>query len=143
MPKINKNALVAYSAKQMFSLVNDVDAYDQFLPGCKRSTVLNIAENQMTARMVLSKAGIEKELVTQNTLVDGREINMQLAEGPFKSLNGGWTFTPLSESACKVELSLEFTFKNKLVEMAFGKIFTSLTNNMVKAFTERAKQVYN
>jgi ribosome-associated toxin RatA of RatAB toxin-antitoxin module len=49
----------------------------------------------------------------------------------------------LDEKACKVTLELDFEFTNKLVEMAFGKVFNELANNMVKAFTQRAKQVYS
>jgi ribosome-associated toxin RatA of RatAB toxin-antitoxin module len=29
-----------------------------------------------------------------------------------------------------------------MIELAFGKVFNDLTNNMVNAFTKRAKQVY-
>ena len=71
-----------------------------------------------------------------------KRIDMQLVDGPFRSLNGGWTFSALSEDACKIELNLEFEFSNKLAEMAFGKIFNSLASNMVQAFTERARSVY-
>nr|WP_136249605.1 type II toxin-antitoxin system RatA family toxin [Ningiella ruwaisensis] len=142
MPKISKNALVSYSAKQMYDLVNDVDAYDHFLPGCRQSEILEQSETHMKARMLLNKAGVEQELVTLNTLEPGRRIDMRLAQGPFKSLEGGWRFTPLSDEACKIELELDFTFSSRLVEFAFGKVFKSLTNNMVKAFTERAKKVY-
>ena len=142
MPSVSKNALVPYSAEQMFALVNDVESYDQFLPGCKKSMILDQSDSHMRAKMVVSKGGIEKELVTLNRLESGRAIHMSLDDGPFKSLSGGWQFTPLSDAACRVELLLKFKFKNKLVDMAFGKIFTSLTNNMVKAFTERAKKVY-
>jgi ribosome-associated toxin RatA of RatAB toxin-antitoxin module len=142
MPKINKSALVAYSAEQMYDLVNDVDSYDKFLPGCRRSEVLEQRENFMRAKMLLNKAGVEQELVTANTLTPGRRIDMKLADGPFKSLDGGWRFTPLSDTACKIELELEFTFTSRLVEFAFGKVFKALTSNMVKAFSERAKKVY-
>jgi ribosome-associated toxin RatA of RatAB toxin-antitoxin module len=31
MPQIEKSALVMYSTKEMFDLVNDVEAYPQFL----------------------------------------------------------------------------------------------------------------
>jgi len=41
-----------------------------------------------------------------------------------------------------VVLELQFEFSNKLVELAFGKIFQELTASMVQAFTERARQVY-
>lgn len=142
MPSIHKSALVAYSANQMFDLVNDVDAYDKFLPGCRRSEILEQSESVMLAKMLLSKAGVEQILVTRNTLTPGRRIDMKLADGPFKSLEGGWIFTPLSDEACKIELNLQFIFTSKLVEFAFGKVFKTLTTNMVKAFSERAKQVY-
>ncbi|MCD4630538.1 ubiquinone-binding protein, partial [Proteus mirabilis] len=33
-------------------------------------------------------------------------------------------------------------FTNKLIELAFGRIFKDLTNNMVQAFTQRAKEIY-
>ncbi|MNE85515.1 Ribosome association toxin RatA [compost metagenome] len=68
---------------------------------------------------------------------------MQLVDGPFRSLMGGWHFTPLSPEACKVELHLDFEFTNKLIELAFGKVFKELAGNMVQAFTQRAKEVYS
>jgi len=142
MPSINKHALVPYSAEQMYNLVNDVDAYSDFLPGCRASEVMSQSHEHMQAKMVLAKAGIEQTLVTHNILTLNSRIQMQLADGPFKALSGGWTFTPLSENACKIQLSLDFTFSSRFVDLAFGKIFKSLTGNMVKAFSERAKQVY-
>lgn len=142
MPSINKSALVPYSAEQMYNLVNDVASYKTFLPGCRSSEVLQQTDTSMRARMVLAKANIEQVLETHNTLILNRGIQMSLAKGPFKSLGGGWTFTPLSDEACKIELSLEFVFASRLVDMAFGKVFKALTGNMVKAFSERAKEVY-
>lgn len=142
MPKIKKSALVAYSAQQMYDLVNDVDSYDTFLPGCRRSEVLEKSDSHMLAKMLLNKVGVEQELITYNTLTPARRIDMALSDGPFKSLQGGWRFTPLSDEACKIELELDFTFSSRLVEFAFGKVFKALANNMVHAFSERAKRVY-
>ncbi len=142
MPQINKSALVAYSAKQMYDLVNNVDAYYEFIPGCRASSILEQNEHSMRARMVVAKAGIEQVVETNNVLIPHRSIQMSLSKGPFKALGGGWTFTPLSEQACKIELSLDFTFSSKLIDIAFGKIFRNLTSNMVKAFSDRAKEVY-
>jgi ribosome-associated toxin RatA of RatAB toxin-antitoxin module len=142
MPNIYKSALVPFSANKMYTLVNDVEAYQGFLPGCRKSSVISQSELHMEAEMVLVKAGIEQVLITNNTLTPDKSIQMSLSKGPFSSLEGGWTFTPLSDDACKIELSLEFAFSSLLVDMAFGKVFRSVTNNMVKAFTERAKEVY-
>lgn len=143
MSQISRSALVPYSAEQMFRLVNDVDAYPEFLPGCTGSRILDASEQQMTAAVDVSKAGISKTFVTRNTLTDNQSIHMQLVDGPFRKLTGGWNFISLSEDACKVELNLEFEFTNMLVEMAFGRIFKELASSMVQAFTKRAKEVYS
>ncbi|OON38941.1 ubiquinone-binding protein [Izhakiella australiensis] len=143
MSQISRSALVPYSAEQMYKLVNDVGSYPQFLPGCTGSRVLDASQQQMTAAVDVSKAGISKTFVTRNTLVDNQSIQMQLVDGPFRKLTGGWRFVSLSEDACKVELNLEFEFTNMLVELAFGRIFKELAGSMVQAFTQRAKEVYS
>ncbi|CAH6806868.1 ribosome association toxin RatA [Vibrio chagasii] len=142
MPKVTRSALVSFSADQMFSLVNDVARYPEFLPGCSGSRVIESSGSAMVASVDVSKAGISKTFTTSNRLADGAEILMELVDGPFKKLQGGWYFTPLDDQACKVELKLEFEFSSRMIEMAFGKIFNELTTNMVSAFTQRAKQVY-
>ncbi|MEI9598418.1 type II toxin-antitoxin system RatA family toxin [Moellerella wisconsensis] len=142
MPQISRSALVPYSAEQMYQLVNDVVSYPEFLPGCVGSQVISQSAEEMTAAVEVSKAGISKTFVTRNLLEDSQRIRMQLVEGPFKKLTGGWIFTPLSSEACKIEFSLDFEFTNKLIELAFGKIFKDLAGNMVQAFTQRAREVY-
>ncbi|MDX7993024.1 type II toxin-antitoxin system RatA family toxin [Xenorhabdus sp. Reich] len=143
MPQISRSALVPYSVEQMFKLVNDVTSYPDFLPGCVGSRVISSTNNEMTASVEVAKAGISKTFVTRNTLFDNESIRMQLVDGPFRKLMGGWHFTPLSEDACKVELHLDFEFTNKLIELAFGKVFKEVAGNMVQAFTQRAREVYS
>ena len=142
MPQIERSALVFYSAQQMFDLVNAVPDYPQFLPGCSSARIVSQSEQEMVASLTVSKAGISHSFTTRNTLYANQRIAMQLVDGPFKQLQGGWEFAPLSENACKVILKLEFEFSSKLVQFAFGKIFAELAASMVQAFTQRAKQVY-
>jgi ribosome-associated toxin RatA of RatAB toxin-antitoxin module len=143
MPQISRTALVPFSAEQMYQLVNDVKSYPDFLPGCTGSRVLELGPTQMTAAVDVSKAGISKTFTTRNTLTSNQSILMSLVDGPFKKLIGGWKFIPLSPEACKIEFHLDFEFTNKLIEMAFGRIFKELAMNMVQAFTTRAKEVYS
>lgn len=143
MKQVSRSALVSFSAQQMFDLVNDVARYPEFLPGCSGSKVIESSQSAMVASVDVSKAGISKTFTTSNELIQGEAILMNLVDGPFKTLKGGWFFTALDEKACKVELKLEFEFSSKMVELAFGKIFSELTSNMVSAFTQRAKQVYS
>lgn len=142
MPQIERSALVFYSAQQMFDLVNAVPDYPQFLPGCTSARIVSQSETEMVASLQVSKAGIGHTFTTRNSLLPNQRIDMQLVDGPFKRLQGGWEFLPLSDTACKVVLKLEFEFSSKLVQFAFGKIFSELASSMVQAFTQRAKQVY-
>lgn len=142
MPQVNRSALVMFSAQQMYDLVNDVASYPQFLPGCVGARVVSHQDNVMVASVDVSKAGIKKTFTTRNTLLENQRVDMQLVDGPFKLLQGGWSFLALDDNACKVSLDLEFEFDNKLAELAFGKIFKELAGNMVTAFSERAKRVY-
>jgi ribosome-associated toxin RatA of RatAB toxin-antitoxin module len=143
MKQVSRSALVSFSARQMYRLVNDVASYPEFLPGCSGSAVLEQSETSMVASVDVSKAGISKTFTTSNILLEDKSIMMNLVDGPFKTLQGGWHFTPLDDHACKVELILEFEFSSKMIEIAFGRIFNELTSNMVNAFTKRAKQVYS
>ena len=142
MPAVHRSALVPFSAAKMFNLVNDVSQYPQFLPGCEAARVVEQQESLMIASLLVSKAGVRQWFTTRNELVSNAAITMNLQEGPFKKLSGGWRFIELEENACKIELDLDFEFTNSLAQLAFGKVFSSLANNMVKAFTERAKEVY-
>lgn len=142
MPQIERSALVNYSCRQMFDLVNDVAAYPEFVPGCVAAQILEETVDTMVAELSISKAGIRHAFTTRNTLVSEQFIKMELEQGPFRELHGGWEFKPLAEDACKVTLKLEFEFSNKLLHFAFAKVFNEVTTRMVDAFALRARQVY-
>ena len=142
MAKMSRSALLMYSADEMYRLVNDVESYPDFLPGCVGAELLHRSEGLMRASIKVSKAGISKTFTTENTLVDGKSITINLLDGPFSHLSGDWIFTELDEQACKVNLELQFEFSNTLTRIAFGRIFNELVGAMVKSFAVRAKDVY-
>ena len=142
MPTISRSALVMYSAEDMYQLINDVVAYPIFLPNCADSKLISQDESSMTASLLVSKGVLKKWFTTKNTLIANKQIVMTLVDDPFNQLSGGWTLTPLSEDACKISLELDYEFSSKMFDFAFGKVFNHLANNMVQAFTQRAKEVY-
>jgi ribosome-associated toxin RatA of RatAB toxin-antitoxin module len=142
MPQISRSVLVRFSAMQMYELVNDVESYKEFLPGCVGGKVLEFDGKTMLASVDVAKAGISKTFTTRNQVVPGKCIELELENGPFKHLQGRWIFTELTEDACKVDFELNFEFSSTIVDMAFGKVFKELMSSMVSAFTSRAKVVY-
>ncbi len=142
MTTIHKSALVPYSAEQMYTLVDDIPAYPEFLPWCSGSKEINRAESEVEASLDIAHSGVHKSFTTRNRLQKNRSIEMQLVEGPFKYLNGIWRFEPLGDAGSKVGLDLEFEFSNKLLAMTFGPLFSKIASSLVDAFIQRARKVY-
>ena len=142
MSEVERSALVNFSAQQMYDLVNDVIRYSEFLPGCVNSSIIEQTEDKMVAMMELKKGPVSQTFTTNNTLVNGQSITMQLEDGPFEYLHGCWTFKALAELACKVELELTFKFSNKITATAFNGIFIELTSKLVDSFVDRAAVIY-
>jgi len=142
MPTINRSALVPYTPREMFALVDDVGAYPQFLPWCKNARVLSRDADEVRASLVLARGGFEKSFTTCNRLQKNKMIEMRLVEGPFRHLDGFWRFDPIGGQGCKVSLDLDFEFSNKIVGMAFGPVFNQIANTLVDSFCKRAVDVF-
>lgn len=142
MPTVNRSALVRHTPQKMFDLVNDFERYPEFLPGCRQARLVEQDEVHLIGEMTLGRAGVEQTITTRNDLFAPERIELTLVKGPFKRLKGRWLFTPMGENACKVSLEMEFEFANRLLGMAFGKIFQQIAGQLVDAFTKRANELY-
>lgn len=140
--KVQRSALVQYSAQQMFDLVNDIETYPQYMDGCVGAKILRREDDWLEARLDLQKAGVTQSFITRNHLQPPICMTMTLVDGPFSKLHGCWRFTPLSVAACKVSFELEFELKNRLLGMAVGKLFEAVANRQVDALCARAQTVY-
>lgn len=139
---VQKSALVKFSARQMYDLVEDIESYPQFLPWCSGSRILRRQGDIVEGEIQIAKAGFHKSFATRNRLDPGGRIHLSLLEGPFSSLEGVWNFLPLREDASKISLDLEFEIAGKLASLAFGPVFNQICNTMVSSFTQRAKVIY-
>ncbi len=142
MTTISKSALVSYTPEEMFKLVDNIEAYSEFLPWCGKATEISRDETDVEASLLVSHSGLNKAFTTQNKNTAFSKIEMHLVNGPFKNLDGVWLFEPLGESACKVSLNLEFEFSSKIIGMTLGPVFSKLANSLVDAFIKRAETVY-
>ena len=142
MAHIHRHALLMYSDRQMFELVNRVAEYPLYLDGCASVEVFEQTPSQMLARLDLEKKGIKLSFTTRNSLDAPKSIIMQLEDGPFEEFEGRWFFQRLDDNACKVNLDIQFVLSSKLKGLAVGKLFDTVANNLVDAVVSRAKKVY-
>ncbi len=142
MAVVHKSVLLPFSAEQMFALVNDIEAYPKFLPWCGGTEILQREEHRVVASIAINYHGVKHAFTTENVNQPSTAIRMTLVEGPFRHLDGNWTFKPLRADACKVELDLHYEFASKLLDKVIGPVFHIIANNMVEAFCKRAEEVY-
>lgn len=143
MSEIKFSLIESHNSKQLFHLVNDINAYPEFVPNCVRSGILQEKDNNLIAFIEIAKLGFHKRFITKNTLIDERQIDITLVDGPFKHLKGCWKFVPISPSSSRIIFDLHFEFKNKLLEFTFSPIFKEIMLSMVNSFSRRARQVYD
>ncbi|WP_017940350.1 MULTISPECIES: type II toxin-antitoxin system RatA family toxin [unclassified Thioalkalivibrio] len=140
--KIRRYADVPYTQEQMFNLVNDVDAYPEFLPGCRSASARPRGEHEVEGTIELAKGALHKSFTTRNTLKRPESIDMRLVSGPFRRLHGTWTFSQVEGGKTRIALELEFEFANRIMAFAIGPVFNQIANSLVDAFVQRAREVH-
>lgn len=142
MRRVQRSALVPYPAADMFALVNDIDAYPQFLPWCSAAQVLSRDAESLTARVEVARGGFHKAFTTRNILEPTQRIHMTLVEGPFRTLDGVWQFTALGEAGCKVSLDVQFEFSSRVLDLMAGPVFEHICKTLLDAFVTRAQDLH-
>ena len=93
------------------------------------------------ARLVVRQGPLSLEFTTRNRLTPYSAIDMQLVDGPFTELTGGWQLTALSDSGCRATLSLQFEFSNAVTAAVLAPFFEVMIADLVDAFVLRARQM--
>lgn len=138
--EIRRSALVTFSPEQMFDLVIDVERYPQFLPWVSAAELHQRSERDLLASMEMQRSGVRERFTTRNEFDRPGYMTMRLVDGPFRLLEGRWTFTPIGTAGTRVELEMRFEFANPLVSMLFGKSFEQSCGALIDAFVSRARQ---
>lgn len=139
---VDRQALVPYSAQQMFDLVDDVASYPQFLPWCRAATLIERKPGEVIATLRIHKGGLHTRFTTRNTLEPPHAIRLALVDGPFRALNGEWLFEPIADKGSRVRLKLGFAFANPLNAWLLEPVFEHTCASLVDAFVKRARSVY-
>ena len=130
----------------MFQLVADVAAYPDFLPwtaAARIRSVTNHGDHEvMLADLVVSFKVFRESFGSRVELwSDEKRIETAYIDGPFRHLRSTWKFTDNGEG-CDVSFSVDFEFRNKLLQGAAGLFFHEAMQKIVGAFEARAEELY-
>jgi coenzyme Q-binding protein COQ10 len=144
-----------YPPAQLFELVAAVDRYPEFLPWCRAARIRSseklrdVPETTLVvADLVIGFGMIRERYRSRVTLQRPQRIDVAYVEGPFRCLNGHWTFDPVAPSderpagGTMLTFHIEFEFRSKLLQSLIAGLFEDAASRMVAAFKSRAKQLY-
>ena len=141
MPKINRTAILSVDAIRAFEVVNRVEGYPDFLPGCEKVKILESTEKYSMVQVDVAWAGFSESFVTKTWPTKYESILMEFVEGPFRHLSGKWTFARIGNDGCKVALDLTYEFEG-LANLASPLIKNSV-DQIVKAFEGEIEREQN
>jgi len=140
MREVKRSALIAESPERMYTLINDIERYPEFVPWCTAARVESRTESEVVATLTIKRGPLRAEFTTRNLLEPGKRVLMQFVSGPFRVLEGLWTLTPLGDLGCRVELEMRFEFANRVAGTLFAPLFEDTAASLVDAFVKRARE---
>jgi ribosome-associated toxin RatA of RatAB toxin-antitoxin module len=142
MKRIARSAIVEHPVRELYALVEDIEAYPQFLPWCREARVRERSAGRTVATLTVGVRGVRYEFSTENSNLQSEAIDMRLLEGPFRHFEAHWRFHALGADAARIEYSMTYQLASGLVARALAPIFDSIADTMVEAFKRRADQVH-
>ena len=146
MPTHSENRKLPYSAKQMYSLVADVENYNEFLPWCSATRIrrrnLKRECEILEVDLVISFKVFREKFGSRVSLYEQlRKIETVYIDGPFKHMRSDWSFEDTADG-CDVNFFVDFEFKNALLQKIIGIVFNEAMQRVVHAFEKRARDLY-
>jgi len=139
----SETRIVPYPPELMFRVVADVEQYPKFLPWVVALRVLSRelvkGREVVMAEMAVGYHALREKYISRVVLDPAAgAIDVTQTSGPFKCLENHWRFA-LQGDGTKVDFSLAFEFKSRLLNAVAGAAFARVTRQMADAFIARAK----
>ena len=159
MTQITHSAVVPYTIEQLFKLVNDVPAYQEFIPYCKKSEVCAVSDKSLEGTLFLEyflprvalfgERWQKNELffTTRNQWQASDRIHIELvanrSSSDIAALSGGWIFEKMADDQVKVTVDLQVALSNRALNVALYAASAFVSKLLIDAFLKRAKALYD
>ena len=147
MPKHHEHRHMPYTAVQIFDLVADVARYPEFLPWTAAARIRSRTPieggEELAADLVISFKVFRERFGSRVKLFpEAGRIDTAYLDGPFRYMISHWQVTAAKDGGCLVDFSVDFEFRNPVLQRLIGVVFDQAMRRVVGAFEKRAKQLY-
>ncbi|KAH9314437.1 hypothetical protein KI387_023064, partial [Taxus chinensis] len=146
LPKTyNEKRVVGYSPEQLFTIVAGVDLYEDFVPWCKRSTIVyHKSSEAFDAELQIGFKFLVERYISHVELKKPNSVKTTASESNlFKYLINIWEFKngPIPGS-CNLHFFVDFQFRSHFHRQVADMFFTEVVSRLVGSFEQRCCRVY-
>lgn len=148
MPSHAEKRVLPWTADQMYVLVADVGRYPEFLPWTSAARIRGRTfradgAEVIEADLVISFKVFREKFGSRVVLHETQHrIETDYLDGPFRHLHSHWQFTPREGGGCECDFSVDFEFRNAILQAVIGVVFDEAMRRVVRAFEARAEALY-
>ena len=145
MKRSSKKIVINHKAKDLYSIVLDIEKYPDYIPWCKKINILKRNKNSIKANMIVNYKLLPTQQFISFVTYDEKNllIETQYIEGPLKNLDTIWQFVKIKKNKTIVNFNIKFEFKNFFHQKISEVFFSLIENKMMESFEERAKKILN
>lgn len=123
----------------LYRAVADVDRYQEFLPWCKASTVLERTDGQLATEVTVGYSSMQASFSSKVELIPLKRIHAVSAPNEWiEHLSFTWDFGELSgQRSCRVDLTLDFSLRNSEHTMMWELAQDKIIAEYVRCFSQR------
>jgi ribosome-associated toxin RatA of RatAB toxin-antitoxin module/CRP-like cAMP-binding protein len=137
--ELKRSVLVPYSVEGMFDLIEQAEAYPEFLPWCTKAEILERSDDWVAARIEFTYLKVTFGVQTRNPKCRPQWLKVRLVEGPFRRFHGDWQLTPLGSHGCRVDFALTYEISDGLLDKVAVRAVELVSRSMMDAFVKRAE----
>ena len=112
MNHFERSFVIKKPINEVFYLLSDVDKYQNFIPFCKSSKILELQDDYIIAQLTLDFFGIENSFITKNVIKKNETIIMDLQDGPFKTFHAIWLFKNIANRSTQLDFKMDYELNN-------------------------------
>lgn len=140
----SEKRILATHPIHLFRIIQDVDAYSEFLPLCSHSKVISRESDGRSFRgsLTVGMPPFKETYVShvsvspENWTIEARSVESKL----FDELYSKWRLQPLEDfQSCHVDFEIEMTVSNPIIKQTLDNILEQIGRRQVAAFEERCQ----
>ncbi|KAL8261160.1 hypothetical protein R6Q59_025209 [Mikania micrantha] len=137
--------VMGYSPEQLFAVVAAVDMYQDFLPWCQRSDIVQRhSDSSFDAELEIGFKFLVESYVSHVQLVKPKMIKTTSSQSSlFDHLINVWEFNPGPvPGTCDLHFFVDFKFQSPLYSQMASLFFKEVVTKIVSSFSDRCRLIY-